>query len=75
MREPWTARRERLDDLLGGQDVPGVGIAPYRDDALARRHTAERGFSLGDLSRLHRRPASQGLVRRATGASDRARAE
>jgi ATP-dependent DNA ligase len=35
MREPWTARRKRLEDVLGGQDVPGVGIAPYTDDAPA----------------------------------------
>ena len=33
MREPWTARRKRLEDALEGRDVAGVRLAPYTDDA------------------------------------------
>ena len=33
MGEPWTARRKRLEDALGGQEVPGVRLVPYTDDA------------------------------------------
>ena len=35
MREPWTARRKRLDDALEGQDMAGVRLVPYTDDAPA----------------------------------------
>jgi ATP-dependent DNA ligase len=33
VREPWTARRKRRDDVLAGHDLAGVGLVPYTDDA------------------------------------------
>ena len=33
MREPWTARRKRLEGVVEAQGVAGVGLAPYTDDA------------------------------------------
>ena len=34
MREPWTARRKRLEGVVEAQDVAGVGLVPYTDDAV-----------------------------------------
>ncbi len=34
MREPWTARRKRLEDLLGAPP-PGICLVPVADDAPA----------------------------------------
>jgi len=33
MGEPWTARRKRLEDALEGQEVAGVRLVPFTDDA------------------------------------------
>jgi len=33
MREPWRDRRERLDDLLDGRQLPRIGLVPVTDDA------------------------------------------
>jgi ATP-dependent DNA ligase len=35
MREPWTHRRKRLDDLLDGRRVERIGLVPATGDAPA----------------------------------------
>jgi ATP-dependent DNA ligase len=35
MREPWTDRRKRLEDLFGSLTLPRVGLVPVTEDAAA----------------------------------------
>jgi ATP-dependent DNA ligase len=39
MREPWTDRRKRLEDLLVGQILPRVGLVPITEDAATLYET------------------------------------
>jgi bifunctional non-homologous end joining protein LigD len=33
MREPWEHRRQRLEDLLGRESLPRIGLVPVTEDA------------------------------------------
>jgi bifunctional non-homologous end joining protein LigD len=58
MREPWTARRKRLEDALEGRDVTSVRLVPYTDDALGLWDTwvgmGGEGILLKDRSSIYR---------------------
>jgi hypothetical protein len=55
MREPWTARRKRRDDVLAGHDLAGVGLVP-----LHGRCAGALGY-LGRYGRRGHRPEGSGL--------------
>src|SRR5262245_10482045 len=39
MREPWTARRKRLEDVYASLTLPRVGLVPITEDAAALYET------------------------------------
>ena len=39
MREPWTARRKRLEDVFAGLTLPRVGLVPVTEDAATLYET------------------------------------
>ena len=39
MREPWAARRKRLEDVFAGLTLPRVGLVPITEDAATLYET------------------------------------
>ncbi|MFH0342000.1 MAG: hypothetical protein ACHBNF_07680 [Chromatiales bacterium] len=58
MREPWTARRKRLEGVVKAQDLAGVGLVPYTDDAAGLWDTwvgkGGEGIVLKDRDSIYR---------------------